>query len=85
MNGINEFYWFLIFNAGYEGLLNDSFNLNDVDRNSRIRRQAPSGSHNEKYLEVMVVMDSTVVDFHGDENSELFILALFNMVGDMAS
>ena len=28
----------------------------------------------------MVVIDNTVVQFHGEDNTELFILAMFNMV-----
>jgi len=45
--------------------------------------QLDSGRHKRdigKHLEVMVVTDSTVIDFHGEDDAELFLLAIFNMV-----
>lgn len=60
--------------SGYEGMIDPAYQMSDSG--GRAKRATPG----DKYLEVMVVIDSTVVDFHGEQNTEVFVLALFNMV-----
>lgn len=51
--------------------------LNDMaPARRRTKRQAGVRNH----MEVMVVIDHTVINFHGEETTELFVLAVFNMV-----
>ncbi|XP_067936820.1 ADAM DEC1-like [Watersipora subatra] len=60
--------------TGYEGMIDRRLAMPERDRRSK--RDVAE----QKYLEVMVVIDQTVIEFHGEDDTELFILALFNMV-----
>lgn len=69
------------FVLGYENLVDRRSLLptNDDKTDDRRKRDVNSGI-GQRYLEVMVVIDHTIISFHGEENTELFVLALFNMV-----
>lgn len=70
--------------TGHEELIDRRFELM-ANRSNRRRRAVGQSDQRQKFLEVMVVIDRTIIDFHGEENTELFVLALFNMVSEYTS
>jgi len=61
-------------------MVDSTFHLEEEGEKTPDRRFERAAT-SQKFLEVMVVIDKTVVEFHGEQNTEVFILALFNMVG----
>lgn len=60
--------------AGFEGMIDSTFKM------AESRTKQKRAVADRKFLEVMVVIDETVIQFHGEQHTELFILAIFNMV-----
>lgn len=59
----------------------ESSPLNDNDTSNNVRRRRSTDDYT---VELMVIVDKTMVDFHGDD-TEHYVLVLLHSVRDMKS